>query len=535
MIRDLDRLGRGPFDLLVVGGGIYGLTAAADAARRGLSVALVERHDLGSGTSFNHHKTLHGGLRYLQSLDLPRMRESIRERRGFARIAGGLIRPQAFVMPTTTALTRGRAAMTVAFVLDRLVGPDRNTGVPASHVLPAGRVISREELGRLVPGAALGAATGGALWYDYLTTDSERLTLAFALDAARRGAVLANYTDAIAPLRDGGRIVGMEVRDAVTGDAFPVRAAVTLNAAGAGAGRVMAMFGARRSFPLLKAMNVVTSRPGGDVALACPTEEGRMLVALPWRGRLMVGTSHSTDLCGADQTLVSEGEVAAFLAEVNSAFPWLALTGDDVTLVHRGVVPAKVAAGRAPALLDRPEVRDHAADGIEGAISVVGVKYTTARAVSRRAVDAVCRKVGRGAARAAEDDPLLEDDGTPLGRLYGAEAGRIRGMAAADPALAAPVADGTDVIGAQVVHAVRDEMGLTLEDVVVRRTALGAAGHPGDAAVAACAALMQRELRWPAERVADEIAGVRRFFELGRLSDAAVPAGNAALTPVARG
>ena len=94
-------------------------------------------------------------------------------------------------------------------------------------------------------------------------------------------------------------------------------------------------------------------------------------------------------------------------------------------------------------------------------------------------------------------------------------------MAAADPALASPVADDTDIIGAQVVHAVRDEMGLTLEDVVVRRTALGAAGHPGDAAVAACAALMQRELHWPAERVADEIAGVRRFYELGRMSDAA--------------
>ena len=103
-----------------------------------MSVALVERHDLGSGTSFNHHKTLHGGLRYLQSLDLRRMRESIRERRGFARIAGGLIRPQAFAMATTSALSRGRAAMAAAFALDRLVASDRNQGVPASHVLPPG-------------------------------------------------------------------------------------------------------------------------------------------------------------------------------------------------------------------------------------------------------------------------------------------------------------------------------------------------------------------------------------------------------------
>jgi glycerol-3-phosphate dehydrogenase len=534
MIRDLGRLAAGPFDLLVVGGGIYGLTAAADAARRGLSVALVERHDLGSGTSFNHHKTLHGGLRYLQSLDVPRMRESIRERRAFARIAGGLIRPQAFVMPTTAAPSRGRAAMTVALTLDRLVGADRNEGVPPSHVLPPGRLISRKELSRLLPGATLGSATGGALWYDYVTTESERLTFAFALDAARHGAVLANYTDAIAPIRDAGRIVGMQVRDAVTGDAFPVRATVTLNAAGAGAGRVMAMFGARRSFPLLKAMNIVTRRPGGEVALACPTAGGRMLVALPWRGRLMVGTSHSPDLCGADQTLVNEAEVETFLAEVNSAFPWLALRADDVTLVHRGVVPAKVTAGRPPVLLDRAGVRDHAADGIEGAVSVVGVKYTTARALSRRAVTAVCRKLGRTVAGPPADEPLLADDGTRLGVLYGADAARVRALAAADPALASPVAGGSDVIGAQVVHAVRDEMGLTLEDVVVRRTALGAAGHPVEDAVASCAALMQRELHWPADRVADEIAGVRRFYEVGRLADAAAPLQAAALVPIAR-
>ncbi len=516
MIRDLDRLSRDTFDVLIVGGGIYGLAAACDAARRGLSVALVERHDLGSGTSFNHHKTLHGGLRYLQSLDLPRMRESIRERRAFARVAGPFIRPQPFVMPTTASATRGRTAMRAAFLLDAIMSTDRNRQVPGSHALPAGRVVDRQELARLVPGASFPHATGGALWYDYLIADSERLTLAFGLDAARHGAVVVNYLDAIAPVRDGRRLAGMQVRDAVTGDAFPVRARVTLNAAGAGAARVMGMFGVRRAFPLLKAMNVVTRRPGGEVALACPTRSGRMLVALPWRGRLAIGTSHGADLCGADQTLVNEAEVESFLREIHEAFPWLSLTLDEVTLVHRGVVPAALATGRPPGLLDRPEVRDHRADGIEGAVSMIGVKYTTARAVARRAVDVACHQVGRHDRPTLDEPPLVTDDGTRLGRLYGADAIAVRALATEDPALGSPIAADTEVTGAEVLHAVRKELALTLEDVIVRRTGLGAGGHPGEAAVRAAAAIVAGPLGWSPARVDDEVGGVTRFYQIGR-------------------
>jgi glycerol-3-phosphate dehydrogenase len=516
MIRDLDRLAREHFDLLVIGGGIYGLAAAHDAARRGLSVALVERHDLGSGTSFNHHKTLHGGLRYLQTLDFRRMRESIRERRAFAQIAGPLVRPQPFVMPTTSSPTRGRTAMRAALLVDRLIAADRNTGVPPSHVLPPGRVLDRDELARLVPGAPLQHATGGALWYDYVIADSERLTLAFALDAARHGAAIANYVDAIAAVREGEAVTGMEVRDAVTGDAFTVRARVTLNATGAGAARVMGMFGARRAFPLLKAMNVVTRRAGGEVALACPTREGRLLVALPWRGRLAIGTWHGTELCGPDQTIVNESEVSSFLDEINGAFPWLSLTLDDVTLVHRGVVPARVGAGGPPALLDHAEVRDHRADGVAGGVSVIGVKYTTARAVARRAIDVVCRQLGRAAGLPDPLEPLTNADGTRLGRLYGQDASFVQALMAETPALSTPLGDGVDVTGAEVLHAIRRELAVTLEDVVVRRTGLGAAGHPGPAIVSAAAAIMAAELAWSAERVSDETAGVDRFYEIGR-------------------
>src|SRR3954447_16932872 len=126
MTRDLEQLSGRTFDLLVVGGGIYGLAIAYDAAQRGLSVALVERHDFGSGASFNHLRTIHGGLRHLQSAAVARARESMRERRTLARIAPHGVEPLSFALPLYRSLLRGNTAMRVGFLADLLVSFGRN-------------------------------------------------------------------------------------------------------------------------------------------------------------------------------------------------------------------------------------------------------------------------------------------------------------------------------------------------------------------------------------------------------------------------
>src|SRR5580765_1916430 len=172
MHRDLDGLTARTFDVLVVGGGIYGLTIAYDSAQRGLSVALIERHDLGSGASFNHLRTIHGGLRYLQTLDLSRARESVIERRVIATIAPHAVRPIPFALPLYRSLTRGRVAMRAGFALDRLVAFDRNRGVVPAHRLPAGRVVSRDAAAQRYPGLRRAGLTGAAVWYDYVVTEA---------------------------------------------------------------------------------------------------------------------------------------------------------------------------------------------------------------------------------------------------------------------------------------------------------------------------------------------------------------------------
>ena len=484
MIRDLARLAEREFDVLVVGGGIYGLTIAYDAAQRGLSVALIDRGDFGAATSFNHLKTIHGGLRYLQSADLRRMRESIRERRTFARIAPRWVAPQAFVMPTGASITRNPMAMKAALAVDAFLARDRNEGVDPDLRLPAGRVVAGAECRKLFDGAIRNVASA-AVWHDYQTVNGERLTLAFAAGAAANGGVLANYVEAIDPLRRGGRLGGVHARDRLTEQVFDIQARLVVNATGPWGSSLLDRAGVPTRWPLLKAMNLVTSRPARMAALVAASRAGRALVLLPWRGQSLVGTSESTDLRQPDDQDARRGEVSAFLADVNETFPALGLKADEITLVHRGIVPAVAVNGRL-SLLGHSRIIDHALDGnTPELISIVGAKYTTARVVAERAVDLIVRRLGRAPVECRTADTPLPGAGP----------------------------DDRDTVD-PVAHAVNEEMAQTLSDVVIRRTGLGATGYPGDSAVSEIAARMQVLLGWSRDRTDQEIRSLRRFYEL---------------------
>ena len=474
MIRDLGRLTAGTFDVLVVGGGIYGLTIAYDCAQRGLSVALIDRGDFGSGASFNHLRTLHGGLRYLQSLDIGRARESLRERRTFARIAPDAIRLQPFVLPLTRSLTRGTLAMRAGFLLDRLVSVGRNQGVPAALRVPAGTVLSRAETVRRFPSLDTASLTGAAMWHDYVSTESDRLTLSFGLAAAAHGAAMVNYVAATSPLREGTRVAGVHATDGPTGRTIEIGARVTVNAAGGGVNAWLGATGVD-AIPLVKAMNLVTRHDAGYVAVGGRSAAGRNLFQVPWRNRVLFGTWESNQPIAADGAAgaVTEGEIASFIGEINQAFPSIRLTLSDVTLVHRGLVPA---AGdpAAPARHERIHDRN------DGLITVAGTKYTTARAVAGRVVDRVFQKLGR--------TPVpCRTDTTPLPFTRSVE----------------------------LVDAVRDEMVVTLADAVLRRTPLGAVGCPGEQELTQAATVVGAALGWSPERTQQEISAVRRFYALG--------------------
>jgi glycerol-3-phosphate dehydrogenase len=478
--RDVQALASHTFDLLVIGGGIYGLTTACDAAQRGLRVALVERNDFGSGTSFNHLRTIHGGLRYLQTLDVARARESVRERRTLARIAPWAVSPVPFVLPLHRSLTRGPQVMRAGFLLDALVASDRNQGVAATHQLPAGRVISADAARRSYPELQATDFTAAAVWYDYITTDADRLTLSWALAAAQAGATLANYVAAEELTVSDGRVTGAIVADRQSGERVRIEARTVVNATGAAVNRLLHRFHSEVSLPLLQAMNVVTTRPAPSAAIGGRSTSGRNLFVVPWQGRALFGTWESASTCPPDALGVDPGSLTAFIAELNQAFPAFRLTQDDVSLVHRGVVPARVGSDGTLSLDGRELVFEHRPEGLMGVVSVAGTKYTTARAVAERIVDRLMTLLGRSPVPSRSASiPLPHVDFTGDALLR---------------------------------HAAAHEMVQTLADAVMRRTPTGALGRPDEGTLAHAAQIVGEELGWSADRQRDEIEALRSMY-----------------------
>ncbi len=536
--RDPARLASTTYDVLVIGGGIYGLAIAYEAASRGLATALVDAADFGSGASFNHQKTVHGGLRSLQSGSLRLARESILERRTLARIAPWLLRPLPFIIGTHRSMMRGRLALRTAFKIDRWLGRDRNDGLEPELHLPPPRLLSKAAALRFFPGIRQDKLTGAAQWYDYQMVEADRLTIAFAAAADRAGADLCNYVEATTPIRGTAGIAGMNVRDTLAGTDFAIQARTTVNAAGSRAEAVMAAFGVTRRVPLLKAMNLVTSKPAGDFALVAPSRSGRMLTLVPWRGRALVGTAQSGTIVEPGDTGVSAAEIDAFVTDANHAFPALQLTAADVTLVHRGVVPATENPGRGPGLRSTPAIHNHTKEGAPGAFTVIGVKYTTARRVAQRTTEMIARHLGKRLRRSQTSHAVLPGAGIADHEALAIEAARAVGLdlpiaairhltvryaeRAADiirlmherADLRAPVLPTSSTLAAELVYAIRNEMAVRLSDVAIRRTGLGAAGRPSDEEVAACAAIAGRELEWSDSRLEEEIAGVARFYAI---------------------
>lgn len=535
MVRDLRRLADERFDLVVVGAGIYGVAAAWDGAQRGLRVALIDRGDFGGGTSANSLKTLHGGLRSLQSLNLPQMRLFIRERRAMARLVPHLVRRLPFCVPTYRDPRRSALLMRLALAITDEVGHDRHVGLaePALH-LPGGRVVSRDECLARNPIVDPNGVTGGALWHDYQMRHADRIALAFVESAAAAGAAVANYVRADGLLIEQGRVAGITATDALGGQPLTIQARSVLNAAGPWAGeflrRVPGGVATTPAPALSRAMNLVVRRVTGEDACG-GLAQGRFLFCVPWRDVSILGTSHDAHSGPADALVPDASAVDTMLADAAEAFPRAGLSRADVRLIHRGLLPMVDGHGTHVRLLRESAVVDHARDGAPGLVSMFGVRYTTARHTAQAAIDAVFRVLGHdmpppcrtattalagghlpsldthsASARAAADAALDADTCERMAGDYGTAWTRVRDLVRAEPALAATLGPGCRVTGAEVVDAVRNEAAVHLSDVVLRRTEAGSAGHPGPAVLDRAADLMAAELGWSAARRSEEVS-----------------------------
>jgi len=550
MKRDINTLANQIFDVVVIGGGIYGVCVAHDAALRGLSVAIIEQQDFGSGTSANSLKTIHGGLRYLQDGNLKLMRTLINERKAWLRIAPHLIHPMLCLMPTDRSLTRNRWVIRAALAINDFVSFDRNRALPQAQHLPNGTTISRAECLARLPGLAPEGITGGAIWHDAQMYNSERLLISVLRSAVTNGAVAANYAEVTGFLQNERGLHGVMVEDQLTGHQFPLQGRVVVNCSGSWTDDLLAKVKGASSTPkfhLSTAVNLVTRQLWPDQAVGFQSryinangrERTRTLFIAPWLHYSLVGTFHSPAIGPRQEHTVTEAGIDAYLAEINRALPGAHLSRDDVFHIHHGFLPM------APSKADNPVVKlvrqgqvfDHAAtDGVPGLITVVGVKYTTARNVAQQAVDLVIHKLNRFPipCRTAET-PIFGGDIDRLAALdqqfsgplqsqfsmetrrqmvnnYGSEYCRILNYGQEDSSWLEPVGEQEIVLKAEVIHAVREEMAYTLADVVQRRTELGSAGLPQPATLQNCATLMGKVLGWDEAKTAQELKATTETF-----------------------
>jgi glycerol-3-phosphate dehydrogenase len=348
MNRNLERLANRKFDVLVVGGGIHGAITAWDAALRGLSVALIDRGDFGSGTSQNSLKIIHGGLRYLQDGNLSRIRTMARERTTWMRIAPHLVHPLTCLIPTTQKMSRSRLAMGLALMANDLLSFDRNQLADPEKDLPDGMIVSQEELSRILPGYDVSTATGAAVWYDAQIHNSERLLLEFILSAEQAGAEVANYVEAMDFLQQKNRIIGIRAKDRLTGQIFEIRSHLVINCTGAWAEHLLEKAALRSEYAMSVAMNVVVDQVWSGVAVGLTSQPvngkpPQILFIVPWRNKSMIGTCHIPWCQAPHKFTLSEPMVQGFLDQINSAQRSLKLSLHDVQHVTWGFLPTNKA------------------------------------------------------------------------------------------------------------------------------------------------------------------------------------------------
>jgi glycerol-3-phosphate dehydrogenase len=523
--RALDPLHEEPFDIVVIGAGILGASIARDAALRGLSVALVEKRDFGAQTSANSLKLIHGGLRYLQHLDLARMRSSIRERSVWLRIAPHLVEPLPFVVPTSRSGLHRKTLLRAALQVNDMLSRDRNSGVPEERHIPAGRALSRNETLELVPELESRSLTGGVMFHDALMYSAERLVLAVIQGAHAAGAVVANYVEIQGRRSAGTGVTTLAARDHRSGSSFEVHARLVVNAAGPAAPTLAARLLGHSTLvetPYSLALNLVFPAREHRVAFTLPSSSrdpnsvvhtgSRQLLVVPWRQRSLIGTAHYPLAGrGGDLEAVEDGTVERFLAEINQAWPEAAFDAAKLEHVHAGLLPTLSDSGSSPVrLLKRHRVVDHGAEGAPWLISAVSVKYTTARLVAEEVVDHLFTRRGStpppcrtshtllpgapasvaellAAARRNYGELLEGEVLEHLVRSYGTGFPRVLDYRRTLPRWDERVEASAPVIRAQLVHSAATEMVCCAEDLVLRRTELGPRGLASDAALAAAA------------------------------------------------
>jgi glycerol-3-phosphate dehydrogenase len=381
------------YDLIIIGGGIYGIMLSMEATRRGLRSLLLERADFGGATTFNCLRILHGGFRYLQSMDLKRFRESVAERKWFLKHFRSLVKPLPCLMPLYGRGLHRRSILRAANWINELLSYNRNHGVPPEIHLPKGEVISTRQTKKIVEDIDGNGLKGAIIWHDAIMPDSQRIVIEILRWSCGNGARALNYTAATRLLKSENRVCGMVGKDLVTGKSYEYASPIVINAAGPWCREIAEMFDRDKPdlFRSSIAWNVLLDKdPISTHALAVTPNmpKARTYFLLPWKDKILAGTGHAPWLQNADNPKVADEVLMAFINDLNRALPQLNLKPADILHVFSGLLPATKTSG--VKLAKREVIIDHAqTGGSQGFFSISGVKFTTSRLVAEKTLNLI--------------------------------------------------------------------------------------------------------------------------------------------------
>ncbi|MGC5029112.1 glycerol-3-phosphate dehydrogenase/oxidase [Micromonospora sp. DT229] len=540
---DLRRLRSERFDVLVIGGGVTGAGAAVDAASRGLKVALVEARDFAAGTSSRSSKLIHGGLRYLEQLELHLVHEALTERGLLAtRLAPHLVRPVPFLVPLPAAEgVRGLPARIIrrAYYGAGVAAYDAFAGLfGGGRGMPLHRHLSREGARRVFPSLRAEGLAGAIRYYDGQVDDA-RLVVTLARTAASMGATVVSSARAVGLIRQAREVTGVRVRDLEAPEGSPeaefeVQARSVIAATGVWTddmSRMLNDVGLRPGVRVRasKGVHLVVPRSAitGDTGLILRTATS-VLFVIPWGGHWIIGTTDTDWRLDRSHPAASASDIEYLLRQVNTVLD-RPLTTADIEGVYAGLRPLLAGEADSTSKLSR----EHAViEPMLGLLLVAGGKYTTYRVMAADVVDRAVRRLGWQRPSRTADLPLLGADGyaamwrdrADLARRHGLPVGVVEhllerygsltldllALIDADPLLASPLAGAPEYLAAEVTYAARAEGALHLEDVLTRRTRISfETNHRGLESAEHAAELMGAVLGWDADRRAREVAHYR--------------------------
>ena len=380
------------YDIIIVGGGIYGAMLLLEASRRNQKALLLEKQDFGGGTSYNSLRIIHGGLRYLQTMDIIRFYESVTERQWFLQTFPELVKPMSCLMPLYNKGAKRPAILKAALTLNDVLSAFRNNGVDEDRKIPNGRILGADETTHLFPGVITKALSGSALWHDACAPDTQRIIIETLLWANSMGASTLNYVEVTELITTKNSVAGIKAVDKETGEELEFQCDKVINATGPSIRKFSQQWD--KDIPeLFKpsiAWNILFDCPApSEYALALTPDKlnAHTYFLHPWKGRLLAGTGHapvnvehnaSPDKLSIDQ----------FIDDINMVVRDVELSRENIERIYAGNLPVTEEGGTK--LTKRAVIHSHGSNGgPRNLYSVSGIKFTTAHKEAKRAIDSI--------------------------------------------------------------------------------------------------------------------------------------------------